>query len=326
MTEAVVNISGAAGQVACSAGKEAILKTLAYFDIFQYPLTFAEINQFSTASIDETELREELTQLEMRGLVFCISGYYLLQNNPSLCQRRKSGNEKAAQLLVKAQKIGRFLYQFPFVRGVGISGSLSKNFADDKADIDFFIITRSNRLWIARTLMHIFKKLTFLSGRQHYYCMNYYIDEMALKLDDKNIFAATEIKTLLPVSGQVTLQEFFNHNSWADIYLPGCTYRQQAERDPKRSFLKRTGEWLLANKAGNLLEKFFMRLTQKRWNKKEDKGKRNEKGLPMGLISGKHFARSNPGGLQEKVLLSYRQRVEELTRRLSIVSGVLLPL
>lgn len=326
MTEAVLNTSAQVNHLAGSAGKEAILKTLAYFDIFQYPLTFGEIRLFSAEYFSENELREQLMELERRQLVFCVSGYYLLQNDPSFCQRRKAGNERAEQLLVKAEKIGRFLYQFPFVKAVGVSGSLSKNFADDKADIDFFIITRSNRLWIARTFMHLFKKFTFLTGRQHYYCMNYYIDEMALKLDDKNIFAATEIKTLLPVCGQETMNEFFLHNSWANDYLPACAFRQQGEKDPVRSLFKRTGEWLLANKAGNGLEKLFMRITQKRWNKKEDKGKRNEKGLPMGLISGKHFARSNPGGLQEKVLITYRQRVDELVRKLSMASGVLLPL
>ena len=58
-----------------------------------------------------------------------------------------------------------------------MSGSLSKHFADEKSDIDFFIITSANRLWIARTCMHLFKKVSYIAGKQHWFCMNYYVDE-----------------------------------------------------------------------------------------------------------------------------------------------------
>ncbi len=119
-----------------------------------------------------------------------------------MVKRRQQGNLRAEQLLPKAMKIGRFLSVFPYVRGIGISGSLSKMYAHEKADFDFFIITKANRLWIARTFMHLFKKLTFLTGKQHYYCMNYYLDEKALKLRDQNIYTAVEAITLIPVSGK----------------------------------------------------------------------------------------------------------------------------
>src|SRR6266478_4413244 len=99
-------------------------------------------------------------------------------------------------------KIGRFLSRFPYVTGVGISGSLSKMDAREKADFDFFIVTKANRLWIARTIMHLFKKLTFITGKQHLYCMNYYLDEKALQLRDQNIYTAVEAITLIPVSGK----------------------------------------------------------------------------------------------------------------------------
>jgi hypothetical protein len=195
---------------------------------------------------------------------------------------------------------------------VGISGSLSKNFADAKADVDFFIITKANRLWIARTLMHLYKKFTFLTGKQHFYCMNYYIDEEAMLLEDKNIFTAIEIKTLLPVSGDKTIKSFFETNKWTNNYLPACNFRRQAEVDPRSSLLKRIQEWMLNGKIGDLLENYLFRLTQKRWKRKFEKGLRNNKGQTMELITGKHFARSNPGAFQEKVLALYEQKLSGL--------------
>ncbi len=203
-----------------------------------------------------------------------------------------------------------------------ISGSLSKNYADAKADFDFFIITKARRLWIARTLMHLYKKLTFLRGRQHYYCMNYYIDEEVLLLEDQNIFTAIELKTLLPVSGEHTLQRMFGVNHWIDHWLPFCKFRKQEQADRPNSVLKRLFEWFFNNKRGDRLDDHLMRISTRRWKDKEQKGRKNNKGQLMMLISGKHHARFNPGAFQEKVLELYEQKLKKLNAAYSIPAPV----
>ncbi|HEV7779824.1 MAG TPA: hypothetical protein VGO58_01090, partial [Chitinophagaceae bacterium] len=248
------------------------MRTLAYYDIFHYPLTAGEIRQFMDKVVDDHEFLRDLEELTEQGTIFLHHGFYSLQDNPLLSHRRRQGNQYAEKLLVKAEKIGRFLGQFPFVRAVGISGSLSKNYADEKADIDFFIVTRADRLWIARSLMHLYKKLTFIFGKQHFYCMNYYVDEKALVLEDKNIFTAIEIKTLLPVSGEKNMQQFFQSNLWTDKLLPSCPSREQRQKDARNSWFKKMTEWLLNGSIGNLVEDWLFLLTQRRWKRKEEKG------------------------------------------------------
>ncbi len=60
----------------------------------------------------------------------------MLKNEPFLVERREKGNTKAAEMIAIARKVGDLLIRFPYVRGIAISGSLSKNFADDDSDID----------------------------------------------------------------------------------------------------------------------------------------------------------------------------------------------
>jgi hypothetical protein len=292
-------------------GMDDLLRVLLYFDIFHYPLTGAEIRQYMAEPAANGNFDDWISQLLRDRRIFFHNGFYSAQDNPLLSLRRKQGNERAEKLLRKANKIGRFLYRFPFVKGVGISGSLSKNFADEKADIDFFIITKSNRLWLARTFMHCFKKFTFLTGRQHYYCMNYYIDEQTMLIDEKNIFTAIEIKTLIPVSGTQTLNHFISENEWTDSWLPAFPLRTQWQPDPARSMFKRLVEWLFNGSAGEKLDNFLFRITKRRWEQKIKSGKKNGKGLPMDLDTGKHFARSNPGAFREKVLQAYQEKLRE---------------
>ena len=217
----------------------AILKTLVYFDIFDYPLSEQDIKNFLGCYISDEIFASALLQLLLDKIIFCVDQFYSLQNNRQRAEERMQGNLRAQSLIVKASKIGAFLYKFPYVRAVAVSGSLSKNYADKKADIDFFIITKANRLWIARTILHLFKKFTFLVGKQNFFCMNYFVDEEALVIPEKNIYTAVEIVTLLPVAGTFTLNKFFEKNQWTKKWLPCYEYRRNLRTAERGSRFKK---------------------------------------------------------------------------------------
>jgi hypothetical protein len=191
---------------------------------------------------------------------------------------------------------------------------LSKNVADEDADIDFFIITKSNRLWIARSLMHLFKKFTFLVKKQHWFCMNYYIDEEALQITDKNIYTATEVVTLVPVCGNGALMKFYEANSWTQGYFPNYELCNSPVRKSKSSLPKKFVEWVFNNSFGESLDNYLMSLTSSRWRRKELEGQLNIKGGRMSLWTGKHFSKPNPAFFQKKVLLLYESKLNEIDR------------
>jgi len=291
-----------------------ILKVLTYFDIFHYPISPKEIRLFLNCHSSERELIVALEQLYAAKRIFKHDGYYHLSKESSFVYQRKEDNQRAHLLLITAYKISAFLFQFPYVRGIGISGSLSKNVADKNADIDFFIITKSNRLWIARTLMHLFKKLTFLVGRQHWFCMNYYIDEQALKITDQNIYTATEVITLLPVCGNGTLKNFFDANNWAQLYFPNYELNTDSHQTAKHSLVKRSFELLMNNSLGEWIDNYLLNITSKRWSRKELEGKRNSGGCRMGLRNSKHYSKPNPAFYQQKILMMYEGKIKEIDK------------
>jgi hypothetical protein len=295
--------------------EQSIIKALAYFDIFNYPLTREEIYSFLDQPVAIEAVMAALLRLVEEKRIFCLGNFYSLQPDPALHTRRITGNHKAEALLLTAYKVGGFLYQFPFVRGIGISGSLSKNFADQQTDIDFFIITGSNRLWIARTLMHLFKKLTYITGHQHWYCMNYYIDEEAMRIEEQNIFTATELITLLPVCGNGTMDRFYQQNNWAADFFPNQQVGRQSMLLNRSGRLKKAVEWVFSNRFGNALDNMLMRITSRRWKKKEQQFKTNGHGDRMGLCTGKHFSKPNPLYFQKKVLGLLEIKLNELARK-----------
>jgi predicted nucleotidyltransferase len=253
-----------------------------------------------------------LSSLVIERFIYHFERFYTLKNEYFLVERRTRGNIKAEQLIRIAKKVGNLLVRFPYVRGLAISGSLSKNYADENSDIDLFIITSANRLWIARTFMHCFKKLTFLVNRQHYFCMNYYIDEQDLQIHEKNIFTAIEIATLIPLHGDGVFEQFFAANAWTRNYLPNRYMRLTTAKPLKRAWLKRFTELLFNNRMGDWLDDIFRKITAKRWMKKVQQKKLNDRGVIMGMDSGKHYAKPDPRNFQDKLITRHLDRVSQL--------------
>jgi predicted nucleotidyltransferase len=295
-----------------NAVKENILATLAYFDIFKYPLTSGEIYLFLKNKYNQNDFELALKYLVASQSVYQFSNFYTLRNDHELIVRRYNGNQKAAELIKIASKVGDMLIKFPYVRGIAISGSLSKNFADEHSDIDLFIITAKNRLWIARTLMHAFKKLTFLVNKQDYFCMNYYIDEDQLEIKEKTIYTAIEVVTLIPLQGDTVIEQFYAANGWTREYLPNKIMRISSAKPLKPSLFKQSFEKILDNRLGNAIDNILMKITAGRWLKKTESKKLNSKGAVMSMDTGKHYAKPDPGNFQAKLLAQYQQKISQI--------------
>lgn len=289
-----------------------ILKTLGYFDLFHYPLTVEEIYLFHADANSIDSINTSLQSLVKDGVVFKLDHFYALHNDHTLVQRRCAGNYLAIKQMKTAQKAAKWLSSFPYVKGVAVSGSLSKNYADEKSDIDFFIITAANRLWVARSLMHLYKKFTFLTGRQHWFCMNYYVDETALEIPEKNIFTAMEIVTLIPMHGKTGLHNFISTNSWTKKYFPVHNASANYIPEIKPGLLRKLTEKILSGGMGDAIDRWLMNITGKRWNKKTEQHRVNSRGIVMGMTVSRHFSKPDPKNFQDKVVERYEHKIKQL--------------
>ena len=219
---------------------------------------------FSQFSLEKIQLA--LNQLIQDKIVFKYKEFY--SSTAKICQveRREKGNKKAQHILKKAKRVSKFISQFPFVEGVFLSGSLSKGYFGEDDDIDYFIVTSPNRLWVARTFLIGYKKV-FLLNSKKYFCVNYFMSTNALEVTEKNRFTATEFATLVPMSGNGVYKNLQDKNPWVLDYFPN--YNATKKSNPiKRKWMKRFSEFILNGKMGDVLETKFMKITKKHQQKK----------------------------------------------------------
>ena len=278
------------------------LKTILYFSIFNYPVTKDEIITYSDCC-SKDEIEEELNELKENNIIYKINNYYLKTNNPEFIEKRLKGNEMAKKVMPKAMKMANKIAQFPFVRGVSFSGAFSKGYFDENGDVDFFIITAKNRLWIARTSLILYKKI-FLLNSKKYFCVNYFISEKDLSVAEKNKFTAMEVATLIPTHGKKIFEEFFLKNEWVNDYFPNVELVGKVN-DTKKiepSLFKKSSEWFLNSRVGNLFEHFFHKLTLKKWKFKFKSIPEEEFNIAM--KSTEDVSKHHPNNYQKKVIES----------------------
>jgi hypothetical protein len=302
-------------KVALSTFEKDIVRTLLYFDIFSYPLRASEIQTCSKLSDHNPEkLMESLNRLQLIGILFQSSGFYSVrQNAENLCQRRIEGNLRAKKFQKIAHRVSRLIAAFPFVRAVFLSGSISKDFMAEDSDIDYFIVTKPGRLWLARTLLVAFKKL-FLLNSHKYFCVNYFVDTDNLQIEERNLFTATELVFLIPTYGPDIYSEFRAQNQWSDAYYPHFPFRNTQNLPGKNlGLLKRLTERLFAGSWGESMDRYFMERTIRHWDNKFKQMSRAE--FDVALKSRKYVSKHHPNHFQRRVLDTLAMKIREFEKK-----------
>ena len=291
------------------------LKTILYFSLFKYPLTRTEIFQFST-NTDQKAINQEIDLLLEKGVIFNFDGFYIDVNNPDRVERRLKGNEMARNIMPKAIKVSRKIAKFPYVKGVCLSGALSKGYYDDDGDFDFFIITKPNRLWIARTLLVLYKKI-FLLNSKKYFCVNYFISEDQLEISEQNLFTATEIATLIPLYGKDTFKDFLAANTWASPYFPNKPIPKMSTiRETEKSYFSKLTEKLFNGSFGLKVDQYLQKLTLKKWRRKFTNLAQEDFNIAM--KSTRHVSKHHPQNYQNKVINRLKERLDEVTQQYNL--------
>lgn len=287
------------------------LKVIIYFSIFKYPLKKEEIFSFSSAKIIQN-IEYELNDLVAKKIIFKHGDYYSDVNDKSLVKRRLRGNKMAKEIMPKALKRAKLIMSFPFIESVSISGSLSKNYYDNDGDIDFFIITKPRHLWMARTLLILYKKIFLLNSRK-YFCVNYFISSDRLKIAEQNAFTATELMTLIPVYGKRIFNRFLESNYWAkEVYPNKDIDRFYLSRAPKKPLWSKTLELLFSNVLGRRLDLYFKKVTLKKWKSKFKHLKKND--FEVAMKSTNDVSKHHPQDFQSKVIGKLNERYDSTNR------------
>lgn len=234
----------------------AILLTVIYSDLFDYPLTDAEVYRYLVADCpDPQRFHQALAGLV--GVQLVRTGPFVtLPGREAIVAIRQQREQSAASGWDEAARYARSLRRVPFVRMVAVCGSQAAGNAGTGADVDMFIVTAPGRLWVVQLWAMLLRRLVPRSSVR--VCPNYLLALDALEVQPQDLYSAREAVQAEPVWGRDTYARFIAENGWIRRFLPQALQTSDRGRhlqalEPSRS--ARLLERLLGGRLGDALDR-----------------------------------------------------------------------
>ncbi|MBU1018190.1 hypothetical protein KKA33_04145 [Patescibacteria group bacterium] len=260
--------------------QKSILQTIAFFDLFNFPLTAEEIKEYLYKYDKAVHIKEIKGTLEEMEEIEKIHDYYVLKDQGKLVDVRKTRKFIAEKLWGRTRQYGQYMVKVPFVRMVAVCNNLAYDNPTELSDIDLFIVIEKGRMWLARLFITLI--LQFHGVRRHSdkiagrFCLSFFVtpekmDMEPLLLKPEDPYMAYWTRLLMPIYGKKTYEQFMDMNKNWLLKQYGLTFPDINEK--KFSFhtnsgSKRFWEWVFKGKFGDLIEGFLKKTFKKRTLKK----------------------------------------------------------
>ncbi len=241
--------------------QRAIILTLLYSDLFDYPLTDAEVRRYLPADCPPSDAWDRALTPMIGQWVSRADDYFMMAGRESIVETRRERHAQGDRLWRWAERYAAWMGRVPFVRMVGVCGSLAAGNATADADVDLFIITAENRLWTVQVWAMTLRRLASCVGVR--VCPNYFLTLDSLRVEPRTLYTAREVAQVVPLYGVETYARFFASNPWVQRLLPNVGAddgRPQSAPPTSRLGATRVLEWGLAGRVGDLLERILYRM------------------------------------------------------------------
>jgi hypothetical protein len=205
-----------------------ILQTLSFFDVFSQALSKFEIYEYLNFKCSLSDIEESLELMGDR--IGSKDGFYFLPGRDLLVEERSKRYNYFKRKIKIAKNFSKIISFIPSVRAVAVSNIISSHNLRDGSDIDFFIITRKNKIWLTRFFCAGIAKILNLrpnkKTKRDKICLSFYISEDNLNLE-KYLYSEDDFYFIYWIVGLEFLldkdnisSKLISENNWLRKYLP----------------------------------------------------------------------------------------------------------
>jgi hypothetical protein len=231
--------------------QRAITEVMAFFDLFDFPMTAFEVWQNLKIKCEYEEIVDQLNI--MVDVISEKNGFYFLKGGEGFVKTRMERFGYADRKFKRAIKIAKLFKIIPWIEMIGIGNIYGSNNLKDNSDIDFIIFTEEKRVWISRFFCVVLAKIFRLRPQpgktRDKICLSFFADKKSFNFE-KLMLKADSVSNLpdlnfvywvagiTPIYDKNNIYELFiNQNSWLENYLPNwCGHQINYQRNAGRGY------------------------------------------------------------------------------------------
>jgi hypothetical protein len=199
--------------------EDAIARSVLYAALFDYPLTLAQLRQTliqstQTATAILSAVRDSPA---LAALVWYRDGFFFPAGRTDLIGTRRVREARSWAFLAAHRPLLRLIGALPYVRMVGLSGSIAHMNLENGGDLDLLIVTRGARVWSTAVSVILLARLL---GRRRTLCANFVVADTALRFDQPDLFTASQVIHLKPIVGDDVFRRLLEANPFVRAFYP----------------------------------------------------------------------------------------------------------
>jgi hypothetical protein len=210
-----------------------LIATVAWFSLFDYPLTATELQLYWPSQLSWSELQNIISNLP--PTISTRQGFYFLTGQDQLISERRRRYNYSDRKAKKTLWFARLASLIPWVQNVAMANLMGAHNLRDNGDIDLLIITSPRRLWLTRLLLAgSLKILNLRPDSQHSrdtFCLSFLVSSDHLDLRQlrwqPDPYFRYWLAGLRPlVNRSQTYEQLISANNWLLDELPNWQISQ----------------------------------------------------------------------------------------------------
>ncbi len=197
--------------------KEQIVDTVKLAHEYGNAYSRKQVMQFLPIKADRPLFQKQLSELIQQDRIYERNNLLFAQDFWHSHHRKRWHSR---QLFDRYRKYLKLLSGVPWVRFMGLTGANAFESCNEKDDIDLFVVTAKNRLWIVYVLMVVIGKIT---GLRQLCCLNYLIDEANMEVQPQSYYVAVQMVQMQPLFNARYKKRLIESNTWISHQLPNAT-------------------------------------------------------------------------------------------------------
>ena len=166
----------------------AIVETIVFFDLFDFPLTINETLKYLQGKATYLEVSNNLDDLNLVGVLGSNGGLYFLLGRECIIEERKKRYNYSDRKFKIALRIAKYFRFIPWIRLVCVSNIIGRDNLRDGGDVDLFIVSDKNRLWLTRFFTVLIAKILNVRPQKNNtrdkICLSFFVSEENLNLEN----------------------------------------------------------------------------------------------------------------------------------------------
>ncbi len=204
---------------------ESIVHTVALAHHFHSAFSPEQVFVLLREPVSRATFEQRLAGLLDAGVLRYTDGRLFL---PGVNGEYRTRQRTSRRIFRRQRPYLQLLVRLPWVRFVGLTGANAFESCPPKDDVDLFIVTARQRLWLCYLgIVLVCRAL----GKRELLCVNYLVDEDHLTIAHQNYYSAVQLTQMIPLTPNALAGRLLEANPWVYRYLPNAP-----KRLPERPF------------------------------------------------------------------------------------------